>query len=1087
MRNRQKLLFFVLLAFVFITEAGFVLATNTAGQDLSNGAANLFKWALGIAGLLSALTIAFGGAYYLFSFSRGSFKTEAQEWIKAGLTGLLITMCSWLIAYTINPNLVIFDVSQLTPQQLFSTSAGGPSPFNPIIVNYDEIPMGMLTENLIAGKMDCYDFDQDGNPIAGGGIEDDSKNSFLGPTLRNHDRVDCFLKLSDAISKKSLAVEQLSKEILKLLSKCSCKDFGHCDDCNTKNGVTVPETSPESPEDQCRASSPNCPSSGSCSGLCTTDVACHWVKDPVLTPNSGNSEPKLSCCDPADRDKIKGYIKNHGDKKAEPFKFAITQECDGNCSDKAIYDYYGLDEFYTELLPAEIKNKIEKTTQVGGSNLTYIDLDSCPTCISNCNCDQGDTACQSKQPKCIADQEKCMTDERPKCLAEKTPWGKLNLAEQLMYLNEKLNEIKTAVKNDLTSINSGAEKLSGCSMTKPYIDLRQTDETTDSEFVLLNIKPMQTTSENIEDQKNIDISKYCNGFNYNNSQCYSACTEACPITESKATDCFGGCGVCDQSKLSPEDYQTCISKQKTCVEDCYNNRECTLRDGKGTFKKCITDCRGNCISACQVKYIDCSHEFATCHTLCENDSSCLLGNYSTTGSSSTSGANITSCLLGANDIANCKNSTTEEEMKKCVETAYTCKSGSSQFSGYPECLTSPATRDDYTSSFIYLNPDSQVCPVALGQKSNNWTWSFWPTGKGCIEVYPETAKCPSASQCPECKCDSTAGPGYFLMEDPLTPPARSSCGNVNSDPFDLGGECQQKYEGFPVIFRDVGPECNQPAYNDDPMTFYCRQDWWNEPDTKRIDAVGQTKTCSKAKEIPIGVTVDDAIKWTNDFLKIADKASDASQKMLDALNKISTRDDYCECDSKYEGGSPICRTCCNFNSPTCGEDDQGRIITITKAWCSFTPCAGNSCQQLIEYLYKIINSRLAIKSGFVELWRFVMPDQRTDVLKELTYSRQEINQCSADQNITGTGNIRMFSCQRVLDDIIPPIVESDKNIIFNKKTIPHYCYGTLVGTMFEKKIATNNWFCCETTKEKSTYEEDISNAHKDGAGGGYSF
>src|SRR3989344_9315591 len=74
-----------------------------------------FSIGIFVSATLAALVIIFGGIYYLISFGSGKFTGEGKEWIKAGFLGLFLILGSYLIVYTINPDLAIFRLNGLKP------------------------------------------------------------------------------------------------------------------------------------------------------------------------------------------------------------------------------------------------------------------------------------------------------------------------------------------------------------------------------------------------------------------------------------------------------------------------------------------------------------------------------------------------------------------------------------------------------------------------------------------------------------------------------------------------------------------------------------------------------------------------------------------------------------------------------------------------------------------------------------------------------------------------------------------------------------------------------------------------------------
>lgn len=68
----------------------------------------IYKYALGIVGILATVVLMVGGIIWLTAGGSASRITEAKAWIGASLTGLIIALASYTILYQVNPNLVTF-------------------------------------------------------------------------------------------------------------------------------------------------------------------------------------------------------------------------------------------------------------------------------------------------------------------------------------------------------------------------------------------------------------------------------------------------------------------------------------------------------------------------------------------------------------------------------------------------------------------------------------------------------------------------------------------------------------------------------------------------------------------------------------------------------------------------------------------------------------------------------------------------------------------------------------------------------------------------------------------------------------------
>ena len=109
--------FFILPDIIIASNGGngvVILAPSAIGQE-EKTVSNFFTYAEGIyntmlivAVIAAALMITIGGVYYIFSYVPG-MKEEGKKTITAAVLGLLIALMSWLILYTINPDLLKFS------------------------------------------------------------------------------------------------------------------------------------------------------------------------------------------------------------------------------------------------------------------------------------------------------------------------------------------------------------------------------------------------------------------------------------------------------------------------------------------------------------------------------------------------------------------------------------------------------------------------------------------------------------------------------------------------------------------------------------------------------------------------------------------------------------------------------------------------------------------------------------------------------------------------------------------------------------------------------------------------------------------
>ncbi len=125
--NKKIILSLIILLSVF---AGFAMAAEYAtlepsfwkdagiggekiqSDNLGNFLSKTFNFGIAIAVALSVIMIIIGGIQYMTTDSWNK-KEEGKERIRNALYGLGLALVSWLILYTINPNLVDFTNNQL--------------------------------------------------------------------------------------------------------------------------------------------------------------------------------------------------------------------------------------------------------------------------------------------------------------------------------------------------------------------------------------------------------------------------------------------------------------------------------------------------------------------------------------------------------------------------------------------------------------------------------------------------------------------------------------------------------------------------------------------------------------------------------------------------------------------------------------------------------------------------------------------------------------------------------------------------------------------------------------------------------------
>ncbi len=95
-----------------LVENAFTGFTNTgveSGNQLGTFLAQAFQFGLAIAAALAVIMIIWGGVEVMLSESVFS-KAEGRKKIQDAIWGLLLALVSWLILFTINPDILKFQI-----------------------------------------------------------------------------------------------------------------------------------------------------------------------------------------------------------------------------------------------------------------------------------------------------------------------------------------------------------------------------------------------------------------------------------------------------------------------------------------------------------------------------------------------------------------------------------------------------------------------------------------------------------------------------------------------------------------------------------------------------------------------------------------------------------------------------------------------------------------------------------------------------------------------------------------------------------------------------------------------------------------
>jgi len=258
--------------------------------------------------------------------------------------------------------------------------------------------------------------------------------------------------------------------------------------------------------------------------------------------------------------------------------------------------------------------------------------------------------------------------------------------------------------------------------------------------------------------------------------------------------------------------------------------------------------------------------------------------------------------------------------------------------------------------------------------------------------------------------------------------------------------------------------------------------WYDNPQREGSVStpMGKERFCPLENEIPVGQTVDNSKKWVVDINSDIEKFEEVVQAVLDKMEKVGKMKDdpivkdYCSCSARMITGERICASDCQFI--------QRQICPPGKAcywdcYCSVIPCKGPPCLQLLDYMTELWNACRDFELYYADINKKIIKNPSGDLLKQLTYSREKMSDCSLQNTIQGAIS-RVLSCERIKHEIIPPI--SGRNILFNENSYSAGCYGKGLNEFTPtSEVPTENWFCCEElTKDPRTSPNPIYNIRK---------
>ncbi|MBI2609780.1 hypothetical protein HYW53_01215 [Candidatus Giovannonibacteria bacterium] len=196
MRNKYlyiSLLILVLFLAPFVNAlaqtAGGTITQKTSGsvqeKDFLGWARFLFPLGLSAAAILAVLMIVIGGIQMMGSFGNVALRTQAKEKIYSALFGLAIAVLSFLILYTINPQLLKMQISvpALQITELNKFESGG---------NVEQYQTGGPEAKICTGDT-CQDVKYNCLAVYKGGYNP----VVAGPYIGVNGRKECLVKCTD--------------------------------------------------------------------------------------------------------------------------------------------------------------------------------------------------------------------------------------------------------------------------------------------------------------------------------------------------------------------------------------------------------------------------------------------------------------------------------------------------------------------------------------------------------------------------------------------------------------------------------------------------------------------------------------------------------------------------------------------------------------------------------------------------------------------------------------------------------------------------------------------------------------------------
>ena len=129
-------------------------AGSVCKTDLSTYLPNMFNLMVGIAAGLAFIMITLGGITYATSDAL-SGKSQGKEWVTNAITGLLVVIGAYVILYTINPQILSFNIGITAPVITPGASVVPGTPMTAAQIADDLAVRGMLATGIRVNNTAC--------------------------------------------------------------------------------------------------------------------------------------------------------------------------------------------------------------------------------------------------------------------------------------------------------------------------------------------------------------------------------------------------------------------------------------------------------------------------------------------------------------------------------------------------------------------------------------------------------------------------------------------------------------------------------------------------------------------------------------------------------------------------------------------------------------------------------------------------------------------------------------------------------------------------------------------------------------------